>query len=127
MRVNHSKADPRTLSPRLSTEMALHCILLAIPGLALANSERIERPMPAIVRDVAKTLGFDEGNLTSVWDGEIVSRSLDTRSDKELTIVVMMRLSEKHPDFYERTRTDMACSRSLELWTHEDSDLSRFS
>jgi len=85
--------------------MALHCILLAIPGLALANSERIERPMPAIVRDVAKTLGFDEGDLTAVWDGEIVSRSLDTRSDKELAIGVMMRLSEKHPDFYERART----------------------
>lgn len=64
-----------------------------------------EPQVPAVVREVTTGVGFDNADLASVWRGEIVARSLDEPSERDLTIAVIMRLRESHRDFYERVRS----------------------
>lgn len=49
-------------------------------------------------------VGFGDAELMRVWGGDIVSRIIDERSEKELAIAVIMRIRESHREFYERVR-----------------------
>ncbi len=69
-----------------------------------AGADPPEPRVPPVVREVVTALGFDDADLGKVWSGEIVARSIDERSDRELAIAVIMRLRESHRDFYERVR-----------------------
>jgi hypothetical protein len=61
--------------------------------------------VPSIVQEVTAAAGFGDADLARVWSGEIVSRSLGGRSEKELAVAVIMRLRESHRDFYQRARS----------------------
>lgn len=72
------------------------------PGRSAAEAPH--EAIPAIVRDVTAGVGFEDADLERVWQGEIVSRSLAGRSEREIAIAVVMRLRESHRGFYERVR-----------------------
>jgi len=62
----------------------------SMPGPGAAETSR--QAVPAVVRDVTTAVGFGDADLARVWGGEIVSRSLAGRSERELAIAVVMRL-----------------------------------